>query len=79
VPVPCPPGWRETLGGYLAKQLPGFGISVREAAKLVGIEGDPTHMQLQQVNTLLTDLGWKPHQLRKAGGGARTKVFLRDP
>lgn len=76
MPIPeSPPEWRAVLEPHLARQLPEVGISVREAANLVGI-GEPTHMQLQQMNALLTTLGWNPRQLRKPGGG-RMRVYFR--
>jgi len=76
MPIPeCPPEWRSALERHLSPQLPGFGITVREAATVLGVM-EPTHMQLQQIDLLLKGLGWEPHALRKAGGG-RTKVFLR--
>ncbi len=50
---------KEVLERFLADQLPEVGITVREAAKVVGIVGEPTHNQLQHVNGLLADLGWR--------------------
>lgn len=76
MPLPeTPPEWKETLGAYLAKQLPAFAITVREAAAIVGV-GDPNHAQLNMLSDLLKTLGWGPHEIRRPGGG-RTRIYLR--